>query len=644
MKLLAPAVVLATVLSAQEAQQPRPTFKSAVDLVPVDVTVVDEGTGRPVSGLTAADFVLTVDGKARRIGSVEFISLARHIEEHPAVPLHYSSNAAAVGGRLIALAIDQGNIGAGTGKLAIDAAKRFVAAMNPADRIALYTIPGAGPRIEFTSNHALVSKLLDTVTGAAVHNVGPHSIGIAEVLALQRNDQRTILNLLDRECPGFRSDEEIAACRAQLAGEAQALGAEIRARTNDSLLELRALFERLALVPGPKTVVLISEGLIVEREFSDLRWIAPLASRAHLSLYVLQLEPPQFDASNPRVSATRMADIDIAQQGLGYLAGLARGDVFRVTAGADFAFHRISRELSGSYLLSFEPQPGDRDGRPHKIKITVPGRRNLLVRSRNQFVVEATAAKTTEMLVAETLRSPLLATDVRVKAAVYNFWDPAAQKIRLMIAADIDRSGNRTSKISVAYAILGANGALAASDFVSQLETPISDRSRQAYVAAATVPPGIHTLKLAVVDEAGNRGSVEHTFTAKVESIGQLRIGDPLLAARENDEGPLRTAVDAAFSSGLLHAYMELYSEVRNQMDNVSVVIELAQRPEGPPVESAPLRFHEAAAPGEPRVGEASVTIALLPPGDYVLRAIVSISGRRVGEIVRPLRILQQSK
>ena len=67
MTLFAAALSIA-VLASQEPQPPRATFKSTVDLVQVDVSVVDKN-GRPVSDLTGQDFALSVDGKPRRIAS-----------------------------------------------------------------------------------------------------------------------------------------------------------------------------------------------------------------------------------------------------------------------------------------------------------------------------------------------------------------------------------------------------------------------------------------------------------------------------------------------------------------------------------------------------------------------------------------------
>jgi hypothetical protein len=132
----------------QPPQAPRSTFRSNVDLVPVDVNVVDR-SGRPVSDLRAEDFTLAVDGRPRRIASAQFISVERAMPSEPPKPKEYNSNADAAGGRLVMLVIDSGNIGAGRGKTAIEAAKRFIRTLNRADRVGLVTIPGAGPQIEW---------------------------------------------------------------------------------------------------------------------------------------------------------------------------------------------------------------------------------------------------------------------------------------------------------------------------------------------------------------------------------------------------------------------------------------------------------------------------------------------------------------
>ena len=72
-------VVLGTAVGLAAQSQPQsqtqtptqqPVFRSGVDLVTVDVLVVDKD-GRPIPELKAEDFTVAVDGKPRRITSVE---------------------------------------------------------------------------------------------------------------------------------------------------------------------------------------------------------------------------------------------------------------------------------------------------------------------------------------------------------------------------------------------------------------------------------------------------------------------------------------------------------------------------------------------------------------------------------------------
>ena len=41
-----------------------------------------------------------------------------------------------------------------------------------------------------------------------------------------------------------------------------------------------ALLDRLAVSPGSKTILFVSEGLVVDREISDLEWVAEHAAKA----------------------------------------------------------------------------------------------------------------------------------------------------------------------------------------------------------------------------------------------------------------------------------------------------------------------------------------------------------------------------
>ena len=646
MKGLAAALAAALLLTSQAGQEPqqppRPTFRSTVDLVPVDVSVLDRN-GRPVSDLTDKDFTLEVDGKPRRIASAQFISAERAIETAPPKPIEYDTNSGAVGGRLFMLVVDAGNISAGRGKSAVEAAKRFVGRLNRSDRVALVTIPGAGPQIDFTAHHALVQTLLERVAGQASDPHRAQRVGIAEALAFQRGDQMMINAVVDRECSTDLMSITREACLQQLTGEADLLIVAARDRTRNSMTALRYLFERLSASDSPKTIVFLSEGLLIDREIADISWVGPKAAAARVALYVLQLEPPEGDATTSRTSPSRGADRDVLRQGLDQLAGQARGDVFRVVANADFAFQRLALELSGYYLLSFEPEAGDRDGRPHRIKIDVR-RGDLMLRSRREFSVGPPAAKTTDDLVLETLRSPLLAADIPMKVTTYTFRDPESARLRVILVTDVDRSLNPDGTLALGYMMFDDKGKLVTSQLEKALPNPIDPGSKiQKYIGAALAPAGTYTLKVAVVDANGKRGSVERTFVAKINGFGQLHATDLLIADNSiRGTGGLIPAVAADFAGDEMHAYLELFSEVPEQLRAATVVMEIAQNESARALDSVTARLQGTET--QRRSAEAALPIGTLAAGEYVARAIVSVGGRKVGQVVRPFRIARPAR
>ena len=642
------ALVLVTPLAALAQDQPPPktTFRSSVDLVPVDVNVVDR-TGRPVADLTAADFSLSVDGKPRKIASAEFIAVSRTTERAERSPAAATSNAGGAGGRMIMIVVDQGNIGAARGKLAIDAASKFISRLSRSDRVGIVTLPGAGPQIDFTDNHARVQTVLQKVIGLAPATHPGTKIGFSEALAFQRNDEVVVDDVIARECPAFRTAEEVAICRAAIATDARAVYAEARTRTRDSVLSLQHVMERLAQVQGPKTVVMISEGLFIDRDISDINWLGAIASRGQVTFYVLQLEPPMFEAAGSRASPSRSADIDLAQEGLGLIAGMARGTVFRVTARADYAFNRLALELSGYYLLSFEPETGDRDGNRHQIAIRVPGRKNIEVRARPEFAVTRTGSMTNEEMLAETLRSPLPATGIGLKVATYTFRDPATSRLRLVIASDIDRSLNASDKVALAYVVLDQNGRLVSSQSEADVATPIRrDSKSQTFFGAVLVDPGSYTLKLAVVDSQGKRGSVSHPLQARLTAAGQVQLTDLLIAEHTASAAgaAINPSASSEFSGDLLRGYVEMYSEVPALLRSATAVIEVSASEQGRAMETVAATFVEAPGAAEGRrVVEGAVPIALLPPGDYVARVVVSSGGRTIGQVTRPFRVVRST-
>jgi VWFA-related protein len=621
---------------AQE-QRPPAAFKSSVDLVPVDVSVI-AGDGKPVAGLTAGDFTLAVDGRPRRVASAEFLSAVREVKASPSGPVTYSTNADA-GGRLILFVIDQSSIGPGRGRPAMESAMRFISQLSPADKVGLLTVP-ATTQIDFTRNHALISAALPRLSGQADTFPTSYRIGVAEAVASHQGDPNALRMAIERECGSLRQPEEVDICRSRVAADISGIASLVHERTQQTLTALRSLLDRLAHTPAPKTIVLVSEGLVLERP-SDAAWIGVAAGRAQATIQILHLESPTADASVLREPVSPGRDRALGRDGLELVASATRGSVFQVASSADTAFGRLALELSGYYLLSFEPEATDRDGKTHKIKISLPGRSGVDIRSRTEFSLDYARAKTDEEVLRDALRSPLVATDIGLKVNAYTLKDLETAKLRVLVIAEIDRGANPDGHIAVAYALADARGKVVASHLERELKTPIQGDKTQTYTAfAVSDDTGPHTLKLAVLDNAGRRGSVEHEFTAVLKNLGELRVAD-LLLAEEIDTGSEATpSIGGEFTSGMVNTYLELYSDVVETLKSATVMFEVAESEEGRAMDGAVgrVRASSVESPNR-RAVEARFKTTVLPPGNYVVRAVVSADGRRLGHITRPLRI-----
>ena len=645
-------LALALLLDAAQAAAPQ-RFKSSVDVVQVDVSAIDSD-GRPITGLTAADFELRVDGRVRPIASVQFVTVPPDVRSGP--PLReqpaprYATNDGAAGGRLIMIVIDRSSIASGRGKSAIEAASRFVSQLNRADRVALASIPD-GPQVAFTADHALVQHRIQEIDGTAVASLGEHNLGVADAMAFERRNDLAMQSVYERECgspstgaggtAGGQSD--VLVCMNAVRSEAAVVADDARQRARSSIRGLRDIIDGLPPSQTPKMLVLISEGLVVDREIAQLAWLDGKAAGAHVTIYSLLLESLSTDASQRRPEAQPAANRALRQQGLDRIAQATRGDVFQVLANSDFAFHRLALELSGYYLLGFQPEDADRGGRPHTIDVKVK-RRGVTVRSRRQFSIGAAPIDTVESQVVAALRDPLPATEIPIKLSTYTFRDPHHDKLRLLIAAEIDRSGNPSGRLSAGYVVVDFDGKLVTSQMDLTLQTPPRDEKLQQYFSAAPVDAGKYSVKLVVVDDSRRRGSVEVMADAHLTAAGPLRATDILIADAATAGGavPLAPAIGGDITGTTLHAYLELFGDAAETLANANVTLEIAATASSPALERVPVELRPTKESSLCRIAAARVNIARFPAGDYIARAVIGVGLDAVGQVTRPFRIVRQ--
>jgi VWFA-related protein len=614
---------------------PKPSFQSSVEVTSLDVTVVDD-RGKPVSGLTPADFVVRIDGNPRRVVTAEWVQLiAEGSAPPPPPPDGYSTNESATGGRLIVIAVDQPSIRFG-GAMAINkAANAFIDRLAPSDRVAVAGIGIGAPSTAFTSDRERVKQAISRMVGQKTPEMRSlHNISLTEALSIEHGG--SLDSILSRECAGMRP-AEAEACRQEVEVEAHDKARNANQQGDESTQALRALFTGLAAIDAPKTLIFISEGFIAGDNTALLMELGTMAAAARTSLYALKLDTPLFDITSARAPINPFGDRQAQNEGLEMLAGATRGALFTITGTGAALFDRIASELSGYYLLGVESDGRDKDGKPHPIRVDVP-RKGAIVRSRRQLVNAASdrpAPRTARAAAAAALNSPLIATALPVRLASFALQGPETDKVQLLIHADVGTDYPASKVVSVGYVITDSAGKIVdrKSSDVRLLPVMAGVPSPLQFTTGASLAPGDYTMKLAVA-EGDRAGSVEHLVHASLPvanslTLSELMVGGPL------EVGELLTpTIGYQVNFGAVHGYLETYGA---KTDGLTMEFEIATAAEAPALLNVDVPIHPVT---ETRAIFTKVMpIHALPPGKYILRAILSAGGASIKTLTRGFEI-----
>lgn len=644
MRALIAVLLAASQLSAQSDQAP--VFRSGVEVMEVDVTVVD-AKGAPIRDLRAPEFTVTIDGQPRRVVSAEFISdtTAPTPKPAPARDPYVSNNTDRRQGRLIILAIDRNNIDTHTVRQSLGPMKNFVASLSPDDRVALVTVPPPGPSVDFTTNHGQVLEALTRIIGTDDPVPLRFNISHYEALAFDsRSDQIAVQKVLYRAC-GDTDPTTLSNCDRDVEQEALTLAMQLRQSTSESVSGFAALLKNLRDVQGAKSLIVLSQGLMLEGSQSEATALAVLAAEARVTVNVLMYDTPTGSAAQARISETTTQDRDLRQAGLETFASRSRGSLFRVAASPQYVFDRLRQEISGYYMLGVEPIEKDRDGKAHQIRVQV-GRTGVQVRARRQvqYAVRTPNTWSREVLMGRVLRSPAPNTELPMRLSSYVYRDAAPGKVKLVMAAEIDPATmEKGLDIALGFAVFDRLGAVVASGQERKIYSANSDLPIR-YDLTIPVSPGSYRVRLAAIDLTGNSGSVERDVEAFGMEGQALAFGDLILTqVRGAEMGELRPPVILQVSNGQLGTYTELYTDKPGTLEDTRIVFEVADSADGPTLQSAIAQIRER--PDRTiRQAVAIVPIGALPPGRYIARAIISASGKTAGKLARPFDVLPHTR
>jgi len=411
------AVPLWIVGSDRVATGQQATFRSSVDLIAVDVQVLDS-SGRPSIGLGPEKFAVTISGKARRVVSADLI------QHNPAqrstgeirslAPVARNTFSAPTSeGRTFALVVDVSSFDAAAWQRAMTATRAFIARLHPSDSVGLYTYP-AGPAFAPTTNQAAIARQLDVIVGLAHPFQSQFGLRPSEVVDITSEMVRlnagytgvrrdadagpgsaTLAAVQERECPND------SGCPARILMDAYAAAQEMELQMNRSVEGLRGILDALIHLPGRKTVVLISAGMVVSdkpggRPAADdlARALGRQLAQSNASIYTVHVDQSNremYSATNKRASMTSsnfVRERSMRSRWLSEFSSASGGSLIHVeTDDGESALGQVLQETSAYYLLGVEPDTRDRDGRLRELKVKVEPRAGLTVRHRMWVIV-----------------------------------------------------------------------------------------------------------------------------------------------------------------------------------------------------------------------------------------------------------------
>ena len=119
---------------------------------------------------------------------------------------------------------------------------------------------------------------------------------MSEALAIVQGDRTTLNVVMQRECTTAPTAEELELCLRQVVAGCERCLRSVNERTQTALTRCAHSSSGCRDTPTPKTIVFISEGLLLERAGRQRRGWAG-GGRGQVTLYVLQLEAFASEAS-----------------------------------------------------------------------------------------------------------------------------------------------------------------------------------------------------------------------------------------------------------------------------------------------------------------------------------------------------------
>lgn len=670
--LLAATLMQALAVRAQDPAGPPVTFRSGVELVRFDVQVAD-ADGRPVADLRAQDFIVTEDGARRPV------VLFQHVEEprgtylevaERTIGAEVSTNRGAPRGHLYVLVFDQQHLTPGNEQRARLAAERFLRThLRRGDRVAMYGLPGPGPRLRFTADVERAVAELALVRGGLDRSASGvlGTMRVYEAYQIARGNEP----VLNRVAARLAAETTLTDVVRAGSGRAAAFGTEggvtffprlvqeeartIVRRSDEEarqfLLMLTDLMEELRGIEGRKTVILVSEGFFADNLALELERAAAAAARSYCVIYSLDVNrrADTLAASVPLGADDQLEVLDRVEP-LGSLAAETDGELAH-DAGShlDAVFDRLARRSLDYYIVGFPPSERALANRGRYRRVTVSvAREGVRVSARTGYALDTGAPTPADRrrAINEALAAPFPRQELPIEFTTYvlRATTPGVQRVVLSLAAELPFAGPGRQPADVVFVVRrAADGGVAASGSgVLPLPDPAGDgrtSGRAGYNVQFELPPGAYLMRVVVREPGGLVGSADRRFEVRRLGTREVTASDLVFSTASGD----LAVRPAAHAGGVLSGAVELYAPTARDLQAVAVDVHLVPLGSAVPatVVQADLLDVRESEVGAFRPARIAIPLEGVPPGEYVARALVRAWGETVAELTREVEVLE---
>jgi VWFA-related protein len=686
---------------AREPDNRVPVFPTAAEIVQIDVVVT--GTdGKPVRDLRREDFEILEDGRPQAVSHFAVGTATRPAalpapgkpvaETAQSVPTSPSRGAT---GRAIVLVLDDLHLGASGLSAAKLAGTRFLRdQVGPRDEVALVTTSGVrGVFQALTRDREAVARAIDRVTyqdRSARARFGPPYISEHQAEQIDRFGELSAGNeafdlAVAQFCAEYRVTAEIAI--PMVRERVRSILQEGAHYTRASLSALETALRGLAVRPGRKIVVLLSEGFFLGRgtwneSAYDLRRITDAATRSGAVVYSidaggLSLQPPGGDISErflgARLSVEIRARVESGQD-------LARREGIRTVAEETGGFAVLNNNDVGSglqrvlndnevyYLLAYAPASPRREGRFRSIRVRLPAHPEMVARTRKGYF-EVRPDSPLKKEVAPSPRQATAEARERVREAFTSVAPPRGLPVHLVagfidlpdagptavINVDVDAGflrlreseGRHHGTVEFVCLISNREGS-AVEQFSERVQLDLRPETREAlqhdglsFQRRVALKPGLYQVRIAALgdgrDETGSASQWIEVpdLTARRLTLSSLFIAPALGeqdGASEEPKSLGRARARRSFRAGSeVDVLLFAYNAGLDDTGATDLAARFQLRAEGRLVhEFLPRPMRPADAASSARVpGGVRLSLANLAPGDYVLGVVVD--DRRAG-------------